>query len=124
MKILATDFILYEVNDFARAISFYQDKLGLKLSSSHEPFWAEFEAPPTTLALFCPVDMLKRPAKTGGAAIALAVPDVEAALIEARAKRLTVVMDFIDTPVCHMAALQDPDGNVVYLHHRKDGTVG
>ena len=26
--------------------------------------------------------------------------------------------DIVDTGVCHMAFLQDPDGNMLMLHHR------
>jgi predicted enzyme related to lactoylglutathione lyase len=33
-------------------------------------------------------------------------------------------MEPIETPVCFMAVVADPDGNQILIHHRKDGTFG
>ena len=41
-----------------------------------------------------------------------------------RAAGRDVVLEPIDTPVCHMAAVRDLDGNTLILHQRKDGTAG
>jgi extradiol dioxygenase family protein len=29
-----------------------------------------------------------------------------------------------ESPVCHHATITDPDGNIIWIHHRKDGTSG
>jgi hypothetical protein len=30
----------------------------------------------------------------------------------------------VETPVCFMGLIADPDGNLIFLHQRKDGTAG
>ena len=125
MKPLGADFIYYEVSDLKKSVEFYRDVLGLRLLSMEEKYhWAEFDVPPTTLALYAPLGMLKRPPQTGGAGIAIAVPSVEEAVEELKSKGVQVDFGPFETEVCHMAFFRDPDGNSVGLHHRKDGTVG
>ena len=121
MKVRGTDAILYEVTDMDRSISFYRDILGLKLEI-HVPEmrYAEFDAPPTTLALLVP----EEPLKTGGASIWLAVEDIAQAVEELRGKGVPITMDLTEYSICWHAAIADPDGNVVGLHQRKDGTFG
>jgi predicted enzyme related to lactoylglutathione lyase len=60
----------------------------------------------------------------GNATIALAVEDVWAAVEELRAKGVPVLMEPVESPVCYQASVQDPDGNQLILHQRKDGTAG
>lgn len=124
MQTRAMDFVAYNVTDLDRSVAFYRDVLGLKLSNQWGDRFAEFEVPPTTLALVVLPPEAPRPASAGGAAVALSVPDVDAALEELRGKNVPVLMGTMDTPVCHMALITDPDGNYVYLHYRKDGTAG
>lgn len=126
MQTRAMDFVAYNVADLDRSVAFYRDVLGLKLSGQWGDSFAEFEVPPTTLALVVLPPEAQRPASagSGGAAVALSVPDVAAALEELRGKNVPVLMGPMDTPVCHMALITDPDGNSVYLHYRKDGTAG
>lgn len=57
-------------------------------------------------------------------AVALAVADVAAALEELKAASMTVITDPNESPVCHFASVLDPDGNSLWIHHRKDGPVG
>ena len=127
MKVRGTDFVMYEVADMERSISFYRDLLGLELEEYLEDIpWAEFKAEPTTLALFDPRKFRPQAPKpkTGGATIFLAVEDVNAAVEELKGKGVPVVLEPFETPVCWEAAVADPDGNVVGLHQRKDGTFG
>lgn len=116
--------MVYEVNDLARSVAFYRDVLGLEPGMAHEDMWAEFDAKPVTLALYCPKKMEQREASVGGAAVALAVPSVEEAVAELKSKGVEIAMDTMDTPVCRMAFVKDPDGNGIGLHQRKDGTFG
>jgi predicted enzyme related to lactoylglutathione lyase len=125
MEIRAIDFISYEVSDIKRAVTFYRDVLGLKVTTLLEEFgWAEFDVPPSTLALYSPIESLKRQPVVGGGMVWLSVHDVDAAIEELKGKGVAIDMGKIDTPVCHMAILKDPDGNQIGLHHRKDGTAG
>ncbi len=56
--------------------------------------------------------------------VALAVDDVGEAVEELRGKGVKVAMDRIESPACWMAVVEDPDGNKVLLHQRKNGTFG
>ena len=126
MEVRGADFVVYQVSDMEKSIAFYRDTLGLDLEIHLEDFgWAEFDVQPTTLSLHAPgkTQPGAQP-NTGGAALALAVPDVEAAVAELRGKGVTVAMDTFESPVCHIAMIADPDGNAVCLHARKDGTCG
>jgi predicted enzyme related to lactoylglutathione lyase len=56
--------------------------------------------------------------------VALAVDHVGEAVEELRGKGVKIAMETIESPVCWMAVVADPDGNQVLLHQRKDGTFG
>jgi predicted enzyme related to lactoylglutathione lyase len=58
------------------------------------------------------------------AVVALAVEDVGAAVEELRGKGAKIAMEALETPDCFMAVVEDPDGNLIHLHRRKDGTFG
>jgi len=127
MKARGTDFVLYEVSDMDRSIDFYRDTLGLELELFIADIqWAEFKADPTALALFNPKNFRTEAPepKTGGASIYLAVEDVNAAVEELKEKGVSIVYDPVETSVCWMSAVLDPDGNIVGLHQRKDGSWG
>lgn len=87
--------------------------------------WAEFDAGNTTLVLNDPsilgVGIEPRP---GGGAAAFAVEDLAAAMEELGGQGVTVVFPIQESPICHLACIENPDGNHVWLHQRKDGTFG
>ena len=64
------------------------------------------------------------PRNRAWAAAALAVEDLPAAMEELQGKEVTVVFPIQESPICHLACIEDPDGNHVWLHQRKDGTFG
>ena len=126
MKIRGTDFVYYQTGDIDRSIAFYRDTLGLDLAGYYERMrWAEFDAGNATLVLNDPETLgVGLSARTGGAAAALAVEDLNAAMEELQGKEVTVVFPIQESPICHLACIEDPDGNHVWLHQRKDGTFG
>ena len=124
MDVRAVDFILLSVSDMERSKAFYTETLGLKAAAEWPPYWYEFEAGTTTLAIARPPKEAPQPPYNGGTSVALAVPDVAAALEELRAKGVTIIQEKEESPVCHMALIADPDGNLLWLHRRNDGTVG
>jgi lactoylglutathione lyase len=121
----AIDYVVYGVSDLERAIPFYRDVLGLPFDYVYEGWWAEFRVAPVSLAL-CgpPAGQAPRPGYAGGATVALAVPDVAAAVAELRRAGVPVLLEPVESPVCWTAAVADPDGNRINLHQRKDGTAG
>jgi predicted enzyme related to lactoylglutathione lyase len=126
MKVLAVDFVCYEVSDVKRSVEFYRDVLGLKLGmfeDGSEFQWAEFEIGAVTLSLYPPKVLEGREPKPGGM-VYLAVDDVAQAVEELKARGVTILYGPMETPVCWMAGFLDPDGNQIGLHQRKDGTAG
>jgi catechol 2,3-dioxygenase-like lactoylglutathione lyase family enzyme len=125
MQVRAVDFILVSVSDVERSRAFYRDTLGLTPGAEWAPFWYEFDAGGTTIAIAKPPPEAPQPPFNGaGPSFALAVPDVPAALAEVRAKGVPVLQEGQESSVCHTALIADPDGNLIWLHQRKDGTAG
>ncbi|RRJ34070.1 VOC family protein [Halocatena pleomorpha] len=125
MNAKAVDFAYYTVSDIETSVSFYQETLGLELEIlDEESGWAEFASPPTTLALGEANPHMPISPGEGGVGLALAVDDVKAAVDELREEEVTVLMDTVDSGVCDMAMVGDPDGNPIMLHRRHDGTHG
>lgn len=120
MPVRGIDFLVVHVADMDRAVRFYRDTLGIPVASDgiHET-WTELDTSPVTVALF------RNPDSAGSnASVALAVDDVAAAAEAFRVAGREVVLEPLETPVCHMAAVRDLDGNTLVLHRRKDGTAG
>jgi catechol 2,3-dioxygenase-like lactoylglutathione lyase family enzyme len=121
MKIRGTDFVMVQVSDLGRAAAFYREALGLPQELYSDQWqWAEFNAGNVTLALHGGVEL---PEKIAGGRIALAVDDVLAACAELKVKGVRVG-EPADYSVCQAVEVFDPDGNVLILHHRADGTCG
>ena len=121
MKFRAIDFVVVFVADMDRAVAFYRDTLGIAIAGGEvpHPVWNELETEPVTVALFANTD-------TAGsnASIGIAVDEVQAAVAELRDAGHEIALDTIETPVCYLATMHDPDGNILILHQRKDGTAG
>lgn len=127
MQVRAVDFIGVPVADMDAAKEFYGGHLGLRQTSGSEG-WSEYEAGNVTISLIhvgaevIAARGAQDPLGMGG--VALAVPDVRAALEELRQKGVQIVQETVEYPPCFMATLADPSGNYVWLHQRKDGTAG
>jgi len=122
MRIRGTDFVMYQVSDLARAANFYGQILGLPQEVYSEEWnWAEYNCGNVTLALKAGA---KLPEAIVGGRIALAVEDIHAAHEEMKKHGVRVVSEPHDYSVCWAMEILDPDGNVVILHKRADGTFG
>jgi catechol 2,3-dioxygenase-like lactoylglutathione lyase family enzyme len=116
------DFIGIATSDLPRAMDFYENVLGLELSSKwqrggEDPIGAEFETGSLTLALMdsAKFGLEMRP---NNHPIALHVDDYEAAKAELESRGVEFKTDTIDSGVCWQAYFEDPDGNAVGIHHR------
>jgi predicted enzyme related to lactoylglutathione lyase len=116
--ITRVDFVGLPTHDLPKAVEFYGDTLGLERSVYlEERNYAEFETGNLTLSV---IDAEKMglehvPVRSG---IALHVEDVAAARATLEERGVTFARDTLDTGVCHMAIFDDPDGNLLMLHHR------
>ena len=122
MKIRAVDFTMYRVRDLKKSIKFYRDVLGMKMYGKPGKSWAEFEAGRDIIVIGS--WGFKAKAVGGGAIVGLAVADVKKAVEELKKKKVKIVDELWETPVCFGANIADPDGNRIFLHQRKDGTAG
>jgi predicted enzyme related to lactoylglutathione lyase len=121
IKISEIAFSCYAVTDFARARAFYEGVLGLKATTLFgEPGgnqWAEYEIGPGALAIGCAPGMFKP--SPDGCSVALEVEDFDAAVAALKQHNVTFRLEPMDTPVCRMAMVFDPDGNTLCVHKRK-----
>ena len=121
MKVNEIAFSCYPVTDMARSKAFYEGILGLKVTMDHEMdgcHWVEFDIGEGTLAIGIAPGMDPSP---DGCSVALEVDDFEAAVAELNEANVEFNFGPIETPVCHMAFVRDPDGNSVGIHKRKEG---
>lgn len=122
MKICEIAFSSYPVTNMDRARAFYEGVLSLTVS--HEAdlgpqgHWVEYDIGSGTLAIG------RSPGwnpSSDGCTVGLEVDDFEAAVASVKAQGVPVRMGPIETPVCHMIMVLDPDGNTLILHKRKPG---
>jgi predicted enzyme related to lactoylglutathione lyase len=125
MQVRGVDFILISSSDMARSLAFYGDILGLERTAGVSPVWVEFDAGGSTIAVGVPPPWAPQPPfRANGVTFALAVPDARAAIEAVRARGVAVLQEVAETPVCFMGLIADPDGNMIFLHQRKDGSAG
>ncbi len=116
--VTGTDFITVATKDIDAAMDFYGNVLGLPLSKRWgEMPAAEFETGTLTIAVM-QSDAFGIEFRTNNHPIALRVDDVEAARAELESRGVQFKSDIIDSGVCHQTFFEDPDGNVLGLHHR------
>ena len=105
-------FTVYPVTDMKRARRFYEEQLGLVLTTKPHDVWVEYDPPGGCFALTTTM----KPATSGGAMIAFEVENVDALTDKLRTNGVVVKMEPIQTPVCRMSVVVDPEGNSVLLH--------
>ena len=113
-----TDFVSVATKDFDSAVEFYGNVLSLPLSKR----WgqmpaAEFETGTLTIAVMRS-DAFGIEFRANNHPIALRVDDVAAARAVLESRGVQFKGDIVDSGVCHQALFEDPDGNVLGLHHR------
>ena len=117
--VTGVDFVSVPTQDLERAVSFYGTTLGLRRSMYRpERNFAEFETGTVTLTILDPERMGIGSFEPNHNHLALQVEDVAAARTVLEERGVTFAGEILDTGVCHMAFLADPDGNAIMLHHR------
>ncbi len=117
--ITGIDAIYYLAKNFDRARRFYESAFGLRASmemiGEGGGSFVEYELPDG--ATFGIATIQDSPWHMNGS-IEFAVPDVDAALVRAKAEGATLNED-VELPTCRMAWLTDTEGNSLCLHKRK-----
>ena len=115
MKINAIGFVAIPVTDIPRARNFYEEVLGLKVSDEMMGGnWIEYAVGEDTLAI-ANVSDTWRPSDQGTGA-ALEVEDFDDAIKRLKDRYVRFAAEPFETPCCHMAVVQDPDGNKLIIH--------
>ncbi len=123
MNITEIAFSCYPVTDMARARAFYEGVLGLSPTMvAEEPGgmqWTEYDIANGTLAIGAGAPDWSP--TSSGCSVGLEVEDFDAAIAHLRERGTTFHMEPLETPVCRMAFVLDPDGNALCIHKRKPG---
>jgi predicted enzyme related to lactoylglutathione lyase len=118
MKIKKIGFVATPVTDIKRARSFYEDILGLKASEEMMGGkWVEYEIGGDTLAI-ANVGEHWTPSDQGTGA-AFEVENFDVAIKRLKDRQVPFAAEPFETPCCHMAVVQDPDGNKLMIHKLK-----
>ncbi len=118
MKIKKIGFVAIPVTDMKRARGFYEDVLGLKTSEEMmSGRWVEYAVGDDTLAI-ANVSDTWTPSDQGTGA-AFEVESFDDAIKRLKDRHVRFAAEPFETPCCHMAVVQDPDGNKVIIHKLK-----
>ncbi|PYK05685.1 MAG: glyoxalase [Verrucomicrobia bacterium] len=118
MKIKAIGFVAIPVTDIERARPFYEEVLGLRTSDEMMGGkWIEYAVGEDTLAI-ANVSDTWTPSDQGTGA-AFEVEDFDEAIDRLRDRHVRFAAEPFETPCCHMAVVQDPDGNKLIIHKLK-----
>ncbi len=121
IRIKEIAFTGYPVTDVTRARQFYEGVLNLRSSVQFEhegKHWIEYDIGPATLAISNMAGEKWKPSPDGPSA-ALEVEDFDAAINALREARVPFVLEPMDSGVCRMAIIADPDGNSLAVHKRR-----
>ena len=118
MKINNIAFVGIPVTDVRRARKFYEEVLGLAVSDEMmSGKWIEYTFGDNTLAI-ANVGGGWRPSDQGTGA-ALEVENFDEAIKRLKNQGVPFAAEPFETPCCHMAVVQDPDGNKLIIHKLK-----
>ena len=118
MKINNIAFVGIPVTDMKRAHEFYEDVLGLSVSDEMMGGkWIEYTVGDNTLAIANVGDEWKP--SDQGTSTALEVENFDEAIKRLRNQGVPFAAEPFETPCCHMAVVQDPDGNKLIIHKLK-----
>jgi predicted enzyme related to lactoylglutathione lyase len=122
MKVKELAFVCYPVKSIKKARDFYEGILGLKPSTTD---WVKSDTSGmieyilgdnTAFSIGAGAGNFK-PGKEGPSA-ALEVEDFDEAVKDLKKNNVKFLMEPMDSGVCHMTLVEDPDGNQIMIHQR------
>ena len=118
IKVQSLAFVGIPVTDMKRARAFYEEVLGLPVVEvMMGGQWVEYDLGNNTLAI-ANVGPQWTPSDQGTGA-AFEVEDFNEAIGRLRDRHVRFAAEPFETPCCHMAVVQDPDGNKLIIHKLK-----
>ena len=125
IPIRAVDFVMYCARNPKKTRAWYQNIFGFAPGEEWNEIWSEFATEPVTFCLNAPNKAERKEMNWDGApAIAFAVQDIHQAAAICRKRRIPILKGPVETSVCWMLFITDPEQNRIVLHQRKDGTAG
>ena len=125
IPVRAVDFVMVCGKDARKLRAWYQRMFGLERGGEWHAGWSELATQPVA---FCingsPAGAAENWEWGKGAAMALAVADIHQAAAACRKRKIRIVEGPLETRVCWMLFVRDPEGNPLVLHQRKDGSAG
>ena len=116
--ITGADFITVATKDIDAAAGFYGGVLGIRESKRWGKMPAvEFETGSLTIAVM-QSDAFGIEFRANNHPVALHVEDFERARAELASRGVEFKGETLDSGVCYQAFFEDPDGNVLAIHHR------
>lgn len=118
MKVKKLAFAAVPVTEMKRARAFYEGVLDLQVSDEMmDGKWIEYDLGGDTLAIASlGTDWVPSDQGTGAA---LEVEDFNEAIQKLKVAVIRFAAEPFETPCCHMAVVQDPDGNKLMIHKLK-----
>jgi predicted enzyme related to lactoylglutathione lyase len=110
-------FTVYPVSNMKKAQHFYEGVLGLKKTYDFQNKWVEYDIGSGTFAITT-TEMGHAPGAKG-AIVGFELDDLDGFVSILKGKSVPFVVEPIDTPVCRIAVIEDPDHNHITLHKRK-----
>lgn len=118
MKVQKIGFVGIPVTEMKRARAFYEGVLDLQVSGEFmDGNWVEYGLGEDTLAIANVGEQWKP--SDEGTCVALEVENFEEAINKLRIAVIRFSTEPFESPVCHMAIVQDPDGNKIAIHKLK-----
>jgi predicted enzyme related to lactoylglutathione lyase len=118
MKINEIGFVSYPTKDMSKARAFYEGVLGLVPSEEfNSGQWVEYNIGHSTLSLG---SMDGWDPNKNGPNASFEVENFEEAIEHLKKHNIPFTMGPIETPVCFMVMFQDPDGNTLIIHKKKN----
>jgi predicted enzyme related to lactoylglutathione lyase len=112
MTVKGLDHVYYWTRDMDRAVAFYGDAVGLRLTRREGGAWAEFDAGPVRFALHGGVDG----SAPAGGTVVFEVDDLDVERRRLMERGVAFEQDNGEVPgLARFASFRDPDGNVVQI---------
>jgi len=112
-------FTCYPVTDMKRARAFYEGVVGLKPGEDFQGAWQEYDFGGTCFAISSMIVEFVKPGTQGS--VAFEVEDLDGLVMDLKKKGVKFNSEEVmDSPVCRIAFMRDPDGNTISLHQVKD----
>lgn len=122
MKFTGVAFTAYPATDLAESRTFYEGILGLTpgliSSLDGDGGWVEYEIGNQVLAIGKAPGMNP---SADGPSCGLECENFGATIDALKAASVTFTLEPFETPVCQMAMVLDPAGNMLIIHKRKPG---